>query len=790
MMGLLPKRLLIGAAVSACVLSAGVVAWDWWSALPADAIDGATYVGRQTCAECHVPQHELWLGSHHDRAMELASEESVLGDFNDATFTHAGVTTRFFRDGDKFMANTEGPDGQHHDYQIKYTFGVEPLQQYMVEFPRGRVQVLRVSWDTQRKRWFEVPPPDVPDDHIAPGDPVHWTGIGQNWNTTCADCHSTNLRKGYDAASDSYHTTFAEIDVSCEECHGPGSVHVDLASGRSWFWDRKVGYGLPRLKSVDPSVQLTTCAKCHSRRDQVQENFRPGKPLLDHYVPALVSSGLYFSDGQILEEVYEYGSFLQSKMYAQRVRCSECHDPHSLKLKFQGNQLCAQCHIPGKYDTPAHHHHAVGSAGAQCVECHMPARLYMVIDSRRDHSFRVPRPDLSVKLGTPNACTGCHTKSLSQNRLSEGDSPIFPRGLGKIGTVPDGSEETNEWAAETVRKWYGEKRPDDPNWAPAFAAARDKEADAEQLLLNVVERKSTPAIVRASAIDLLAGSSSPRSVLARRQALSDPDPFVRRTAVTVASGDDLATLEADLFRRLGDATRAVRVSAAVRLAYFPREGWSNSQHDAFAAALDEYRASQSLALDHAGGHLALGALDRHLSEQFRAARNLPRAAELEARAVEHWRSAIRVEPYISGPRGELSNILEQRGGEPSEVRRLREEEVRLLERDTKLDSENGSTFYRLAMMQFLSGQLDEATESLETACRLMPQDYTTRLALALVYQRRYESTGDDAFFDAAVRELNLLRQLAPRDPQAGSVLQNLLQTRQSKLNDSPTRERQ
>jgi mono/diheme cytochrome c family protein len=213
-----------------------LILWDWGSALPSDAVEHAQYVGRATCADCHATQHQLWLGSHHDRAMEVASDESVVGDFNDTTFSRPGVTTRFFRDGERFMVNAEGPDGENHDYQVTYTFGIEPLQQYMVEFPGGRLQVLRVSWDTEQKRWFEVTPPDAQEERIPPGDPVHWTGIGQNWNSTCADCHSTNVQKGYDPATNTYHTTYQEIDVSCEECHGPGSVHVDLAKSVSLFW--------------------------------------------------------------------------------------------------------------------------------------------------------------------------------------------------------------------------------------------------------------------------------------------------------------------------------------------------------------------------------------------------------------------------------------------------------------------------------------------------------------------------------------------------------------------------
>ena len=758
-MPLSAKRYWLTAAASLAALAASLIIWDWATALPPDAIDRARYVGRATCAECHTTEHQLWLGSHHDRAMELASEESVLGDFNDATFTRVGVTTRFFRRDGKYMVNAEGPDGEYHDYEIKYTFGVEPLQQYMVEFPRGRLQVLRVSWDTQQKRWFEVTPPDVPDERIKPGDPVHWTGIGQNWNTTCADCHSTNLQKGYDPESDSYHTTYEEIDVSCEECHGPGSVHVDLAKNRSLFWDRRVGFGLPTLKGSNPDIQLATCAKCHSHRVQVHENFRPGKPLLDHYVPSLISSGLYFDDGQIRDEVYEIGSFAQSKMYAQRVKCSDCHDPHSLKLKFTGNKLCTECHLPGKYDTPAHHHHPAESTGAQCVECHMPARMYMLIDSRRDHSFRMPRPDLSVQLGTPNACTSCHTKP----------------------------GETNEWAAEAVRRWYGDVRRDDPHWAPAFAAARNNAPEGEKLLLDLVARKTTPTIIRASAVDLLAGYSSRPSIEARRDALSDFDPLVRRAAVAATGGQLSPLLESDLLGRLTDSIRSVRVAAAVRLAYQPRNDWGTSQQELFKRGLDEYRASQAISLDHAGGHLALGGLDRHLAEQLRAAQSPVEASQLESRAIEHWRSAIRVEPYIAGPRSELATMLKQRADSPAEIRRLREEEVELLKRDAQLAPDNGEIHYRLGMAYVLLGKYDEATLALLETCRLFPQDYMSRMALALVYQERYQATGDETHFNSAARELNTLHQLQPRDPRAGSILRNLLQIRQSKQNAAATK---
>jgi len=737
---------LLLAVLAIPTVAAASLAWGWYAALPSNALSTARFVGRSTCAQCHQPEHKLWLGSDHDRAMELASDESVLGNFNDTSFTFHGVTTRFFRSGGKFMVNTEGPDGQLHDYEVKYTFGVRPLQQYMVEFPDGRVQVLRESWDTENKKWFFVTPPDVTDERIEPGDPLHWTGIAQNWNTTCADCHSTNVHKNYDPRTNKYHTTFDEIDVSCEECHGPGSVHVDLARKWSPLWDRNVGYGLVSLKNKALDTQLETCAKCHARRYQVHEDFRPGQPFLEHYEPSLLAASLYHADGQILDEVYEYGSFLQSKMYANRVQCTDCHDPHSLKLKFTGNQLCAQCHVPAKYDTPGHHHHPAGSTGAQCVECHMPSRLYMVIDSRRDHSFRVPRPDLSVELGTPNACNDCHTR-------------------------PD---ETYQWAADAVRKWHGDKRPDDPHWAPAIAAARAAKPGGAELLLDVLERKTTPAIVRATALDLLSNYPTSRSVEVRRESLQDSDPLIRLAAVRALTTDAGPQLIADLATKTSDSVAAVRVAAAGRMAYMPLNSLSDPQRNALEKALIEFRSIQQHALDHAGGHLTLGALDRHHGHI--------------GRAMEHFQSAIELEPYMSGPRGELATLLQQQGGSPGDVQRLRREEAELLERDSKLAPDSAEILYQLGMLRYLLGELDAAQVALSSATERAPQNYDILMALALLLERRYELSGDTALFDDARRTLEKLHNLRPADPRARQIMLRLLATRAARQGNTPAQQ--
>ena len=733
------RRTLIAVAVLGAGAAVSVLAYDWFAMVPAEVAANPTYVGRATCAECHQAQYHLWLGSDHDRAMDLATEKTVLADFNDTQFEYHGVTTKFFRRDGKYMVNTEGPDGKFHDYEVKYTFGVRPLQQYMIEFPDGRVQVLRESWDVKNKKWFFVTPPDVTNERILPGDPLHWTGIGQNWNTTCADCHSTNVHKNYDAEKNTYHTSWEEINVSCEECHGPGSVHVDLARKFSPFWDRKIGYGLPNLKDKNLSTQIETCAKCHARRYQVHEDFRPGKPMFDYYEPVLLASGVYQPDGQILDEVYEYDSFLQSKMHANHVRCTDCHDPHSLKLKFEGIKLCAQCHDPAKFDTTAHHHHETGSTGAQCINCHMATRTYMGIDERRDHSFRIPRPELSVALGTSNACNNCHTKP----------------------------NETFQWAADVVKTWYGERKSNVPaHWGPAFKAGREGTPEGEKLLLDLISHKSTPAIVQATAIDLLDNYPSAASVNARREALHNPEPIVRLAAIRAIPADNQELLVADLASLLHDPTRAVRVAAASRLAHLPLKGLTDSQHSAYVDAMKEFRTAENLQLDHAGGHLALASLDR---EQNRI-----------AEAIEHLTAAIKLEPYLAGPRAELASLMQEHHGNPAEIRKLRVEEADLWERDSKLVPDNAAILYRLGLLRYTLDEYDKAAVALEEACKKALRNADYLMALALLQEKRYELSGDVEQFKAAARTLKAMYDLDPNDPRSKQILARLVQTRQLK----------
>jgi predicted CXXCH cytochrome family protein len=409
------------------------------------------FVGAQGCAGCHTAEFDAWKASHHALAMQPVAAATVLGDFAGAQLEVFGVTTTFFRDGEKFMVRTDGPDGALREYPIAYTFGVNPLQQYLIAFSGGRYQALGIAWDSRSKeqggqRWFHL----YPGQKLEPGDRLHWTGRDQTWNYQCADCHSTNLQKNYNLAANTYATTWTDVDVSCEACHGPGSRHVAWANTRAgggsddprmgrtnWLkdadngrWEMHTETGIARRTEKLASNEIETCSACHSRRKVIAKNPVPGEPYLDAYLPALLEPGLYHADGQIDGEVYEYGSFLQSRMHAAGVTCSNCHHPHSAKLRAEGNALCAQCHLPARFEAREHHHHEPGGAGAQCVNCHMPTKNYMVVDARRDHSIRVPRP-----------------RPLGFARNAERLHPASCRPLGGMGGA-GGLRVVSEWPAD------------------------------------------------------------------------------------------------------------------------------------------------------------------------------------------------------------------------------------------------------------------------------------------------------------------------------------------------------
>ncbi len=631
---------------------------------------GPIFVGRETCWPCHESAFASWRGSDHDLAMDVATEDTVLAGFDNIAFTSKGITSTFFTRGGRFFVNTQGPDGEMADFEITHTFGHEPLQQYLVPFPGGRLQCLTIAWDTDLGEWLDL----YPDTVIPPDDWLHWTRAAQNWNGMCAECHSTDLRKNFDAASNAYNTTWSEIDVSCEACHGPGSDHVAWAEIQPMARPEIDDYGLIlHTGGISSREQVELCAPCHSRRSELGDWDHTTTALLDSHLPSLIDEGLYYADGQILDEVYVWGSFTQSKMYANDVRCTDCHDAHSLKLKFEGNDLCLQCHRADAYDTPDHHFHKKvyegrPSDGSLCVKCHMPERPYMVIDERADHSLRVPRPDLSQTLATPNACSrgGCHD-----------DRPL-------------------SWSVDAFTKWYGQAKK--PHYGPTLAAGREGRPAARDKLVRLAGDALYPAIVRATALSLLGQYPDEESTRAFAIALADPEPLMRHTAVSsvvASSPEEFVELVAPL---LFDPMRAVRMQAAVQLADIPDQLLKPYQREALAAALAEYRKAMEYSLDFAFAGHNLGNLAARLGD----------AAEAE----RYYRMAISIDDLFYPAKANLAVLLNAQG--------RNDEAEALLRLILQTYPEQYDVAYSLGLLLAEMGRYVEAERNLAQAAAGMP----------------------------------------------------------------------
>lgn len=628
----------------------------------------ALFVGSESCKECHEETYDLWQESHHDLAMKTASETTVSGNFNNSTFSHNGITSTFFKKGSDFYVNTRGKKSENEDFKIIYTFGTFPLQQYIIAFPDGAFQCLDIAWDSKENKWFHL----QPDLELVHNEWIHWSGGGMRWNTACADCHSTDLRKNYDLATHSFNTTFSEINVGCEACHGPASTHVEYFKNNAG----KIDGSFPKLDmdtTLSSKELVQKCARCHSRRSQFTTHFDYTGDFLDHYEPQLITAGIYEADGQILDEDYVYASFIQSKMYQHGISCKDCHDVHSLKLKKTGNALCLDCHVQN-YDEPEHHFHKKNTEAAQCINCHMTGRYYMGNDFRRDHSFRVPRPDQSVTYDTPNACNKCHDDKSAQ------------------------------WSAGIIEKNYGPDRPEHFSDLLLPGLNGDKTA-----LTTLISNKSYPDIARATGVNYYAGYLAPEDINNIQIYLKDESPLVRKEAVYALNetGDYFTELIIPL---LQDPVKLVRIAAARNL-YF--SGIDTRQIKGFDKAHAEY-----LTFLESNGDFATGQ------------QNLARYYEVKGditKAITAYRKAIDMDYYFNAARINLALILYQKG----EV----EEAETLYLKVVELEPDFGYSHYMLGLLYHETGDNEKALRFLKQACQKQPYNVKAFYNYALLLQQ-------------------------------------------------------
>jgi len=647
-----------------------------------------TFIGSQKCESCHASEFNDWMKSDHYHAMAVAIDSTVEADFNNTVFHSNGFTYHFYRRNGEYMVRTAGHDGKEHDYKIAYTFGWKPLQQYLVRFPKGKYQALTVAWDTNKKRWFSL----YPNQKLKPDDWLSWKHGAMNWNTMCADCHSTNLKQNYIASSDSFHTTWSEINVSCEACHGPGQKHVvyieslhgqkpDMAELQKGL---QMNPGIASHKLVDD------CARCHSLREQLTNVNQHDGHFMDSYNPKLPHPDSYFADGQIKGEDYVYGSFLQSKMYHFGIACTNCHDPHTMHVKAIGNNLCISCHDEKVYDTQEHHHHKMNTDAALCVNCHMPGKYYMQVDFRRDHSFRIPRPDLTEKYGTPNACNDCH------------------------------KDKSAKWADKEIKSWNATPKDHFFAFTQILAKAGNKGQNAEPELMNLVRDHSQPAIARATAIWYLGQFLDGNNVSVIQNELHSPYPMIRVSAVNALSNLPASMKMQELQSMVQDSIRAVRVAAAKALADVSVLNISTDNRDAFKRAQEDLQKSF-----YASQYFPVGQLNQ--GEYYEKKKDWNKA-------ITAYQKALEKDHYFNQARINLAYLYDQLGedgkAEP------------LLKTVIEQEPDFGPAYFSMALLISQKGDLKMALPYFRKASDKMPDNARVVYNEAIVYQKlkRYKES--------------------------------------------------
>lgn len=653
----------------------------------------AQFTGSASCAGCHAEQHQAWEHSQHRHAMDHASAETVLADFNNTRFEYAGISSRFRQRDGRYFVSTDGPEGELTEYEVLYTFGLDPLQQYLVELGGGRIQALSIAWDTRPaadggQRWFHL----YPDEAVRHDHPLHWTGASQNWNFMCADCHVTDYRKGYDADSQAFDSRWSELGVGCEACHGPGSRHIEWSEGQDWpdkglsvlLDERQGAHWLHQLERVTAqrSAPLTShkeqeiCAQCHSLRSAVAEGYHAGQPLQDFYRSELLSDPLFFADGQQREEVFISASFAQSAMHQAGVTCSDCHEPHSQALRVEGNALCSSCHLASTFDQPGHHFHAADSGGAQCLNCHMPERTYMIVDPRRDHRIAVPRPDLAHQLGTPDVCTACH------------------------------NDHEADWAAQRIAEWFPEGRWRQPSLASVIADADQGKPTAQLDLASLAASPELAPIVRGSVLQRLrpeAGSTMQQALI---NGLRDADPLVRLGSLRAFEDAPVALRQRYLPPLLTDPLRSLRSLTASLLADVQL---AEENQSAYLAALQEYEHELALHAERAS-HLGQLALLRLRQGRI-------------GEAEQAWIQAIQAEPFAPASTLNLADFYRAQGREQAAGQLLSDALERM--------PQEGMLHYALGLSLVRQQRHDTAMKHLRQAWELQPDDPRTGYVLAV-----------------------------------------------------------
>lgn len=668
--------LLLGGILAAVI---GLIAWSLWPepsytkvpvpaaklpeafVLPEEKAVFAQYAGSESCKSCHESEFTKWKDSHHGLAERLPRDDMDLAAFvPPQVFQHGTQKTEARKGQNGLEVVSLGFEGKTQPWPVKRVIGHDPLRQFLVEGERGALHAMEACFDPRKGEWFNV----YGNEDRKPGEWGHWTGRGMVWNQMCASCHNTRVRKNYDMASDTYHTSMAEMTVSCESCHGPMKAHSD--------WQTQH----PGKNQNDPTLphwtrdqHIENCAGCHARRGEITGDFTPGDSFWDHYLLTITDGGdIYYPDGQIRDENYEFSSFLSSRMHHAGVRCMDCHDMHSMKTILPGNQLCMRCHTPGGFPNAppiqpeAHSFHGMSSTGNQCINCHMPQTTYMQRHPRHDHGFTIPDPLLTKQFGIPNACNKCHT------------------------------DKDTEWAIAAADQWWGDRlNRRTRSRATLIAQARQGNPEARDGLLKLLESDEIPHWKASACLVLDRWAMEPGVITALQNQLSHEHPLVRQSAArSLEAALEAPGVRAGLNKLLLDPARSVRVTAAWAL----RESL-----DLDSTAAKDLQHMLQINADQPSGRMQLG-------QWHYARRNLPEA-------IRHMETAIQWDPNSPPFHHDLALLHSTAGNTAQTIQKLRDA--------IKLAPNEAQYHYELGLALSETGDLAATVTALRECVRVHPR---------------------------------------------------------------------
>lgn len=607
----------------------------------------AEYAGSDSCKQCHAVEFEKWKGSHHGLAERKPNDELDLSAFSPSkSFQHGSQTTKAEKKDQLYQLTSLGFGNKVEAYPVERVIGHDPLRQFLVQGPRGALHTMEACFDPLRGDWFNV----YGNEDRKPGEWGHWTGRGMIWNQMCASCHNTRVRKNYDPSTDTYKTTMAEMTVSCESCHGPMKAHtLNPAIKTNWTRDQ----------------HTENCAGCHARRGEVTGDFVPGESFWDHYQLTITDgSDIYYPDGQIRDEDYEFASFISSRMYHSGVRCMDCHDMHSMKTILTGNQLCMRCHTAGGFPKAPvilpemHSFHQTASAGNQCINCHMPQTTYMQRHPRHDHGFTIPDPLLTKQFGVPNACNKCH------------------------------QDKDNEWSLAATEKWWGEKMNRKTRTrATLIAKARQGDQTGRDGLIALLDSDEMPHWKASASLVLDRWLDQPPVTEALRSQLKHEHPLVRQSAArSLEPALQAPGVRTSMEALLNDPARSVRVTAAWAL---------RDSVDLSSAAGKDMQHMLQLNADQPSGQMQLG-------QFYFARRDVPSA-------IKHMETAVSWDPNSPPFHHDLALIYNATGKTERTIQKLQDA--------IKLAPKEAQYHYELGLAYSETGDMTKTIAALKEAVR-------------------------------------------------------------------------